>query len=1068
MCPPSRIITVFGSILAIIEQPFRTFCTFTIYLAFTAQAMSLSSISIQRPVLASVLSITIILFGIIGYTYLGVREYPSVDPPIITVSTNYTGANADIVESQLTEPIEQAVNGIAGIRSMSSVSRDGRSTVTVEFNLDVDLETAANDVRDKVSQVVRTLPQDADPPVVAKADANAQPIIFLNIQSDKRSLLELTDVAENVFKERLQTIAGVSEIRVWGAKTYSMRLWIDPNKLAAYQLTPLDVRNALLRENIELPSGSVEGSNTELTVRTMGRLSTPEEFNNLVIKEESGRSVLFRDIGFAELGPENLRSSLRRDGIPMVGNAITPQPGSNHIEIADEFYRRVAQIKKDLPADIKVDIGFDNTQFIRASISEVEETIYTAFVLVVLIIFLFLRDWRTTLVPVLAIPISLIGSFFIMYLAGFSINVLTLLGIVLAIGLVVDDAIVVLENIYAKVEDGMPPLQAALEGSREIFFAVIATTVALVAVFLPVVFLQGLTGRLFREFGVVIAGAVVISSFVALTLTPMVASRILKNRARQPWFYRVTEPFFVGLNKVYARSLSAFMQVRWMGILIMLVSGGLIYYLGRELPSELSPMEDRSRLRGFATAPEGATFEYMDQYMTELVKVVQKGATEDLEGVISVTSPGFGASSSVNSGSITVILKNPDERKLSQKQVLGKLAPQLASLTGARAFLSQQQSIGSNNRGELPVQFVIQAPTLDKLRDVLPRFMEEVQKDSTFAVSELDLKFNKPEIRIEIDRRKAQDVGVPMIDVAQTLQLGLSGQRFGYFIMNGKQYQVIGQIQREDRDAPVDVRSLYVRSQRGEMIQLDNLITLAEYTTPPTLYRFNRFASATVSAGLAEGKTIGDGIEVMNAIADRVLDDSFLTSLNGASKDFAESASSLGFAFLLALVLIYLVLAAQFESFRDPFIIMFTVPLALAGAILSLWFWDQTLNIFSQIGIIMLIGLVAKNGILIVEFANQRKEQGLSKMDAILDASASRFRPILMTSMSTILGTLPIALALGEGAESRISMGIAVVGGLVFSTLLTLYVIPAIYSYMSGEEANVLIELPEEEEVVQN
>lgn len=1024
--------------------------------------MSLSSISIQRPVLATVLSITIVLFGIIGYSYLGIREYPNVESPIVTVSTNYTGANADIVESQLTEPIEQAVNGIAGIRSISSVSRDGRSTITVEFNLNVDLETAANDVRDKVSQVVRTLPQDADPPVVAKSDANAQPIIFLNIQSDKRSLLELTDVAENIFKERLQTIEGVSEIRVWGAKTYAMRLWLDPNRLSAYQLTALDVRNALLRENIELPSGSVEGASTELTVRTMGRMSTPEEFNNLIIKEEGGKVVRLRDIGYAELGPENLRTILRRDGIPMVGNAIIPQPGSNHINIADEVYRRIERIQKDLPADIKLDIGFDNTSFIRASIKEVEETIYTAFFLVVIIIFLFLRDWRTTVVPVLAIPISLIGAFFIMYVAGFSINVLTLLGIVLAIGLVVDDAIVVLENIYAKIEGGMQPLQAALTGSREIFFAVIATTVALIAVFLPIIFLQGLTGRLFREFGFVIGGAVVISSFVALTLTPMLSSRLLKKKEQPPWFYRVTEPFFVSLNRAYGSTLAAFMHARWLGWAFMLVAGGMIYFLGRNLPSELAPMEDRSRLRGFATAPEGATFEYMDAYMMQLVDLIQRAAKDELAGITSVTSPGFGASSSVNSGSLTVILKDADQRSLSQKEVLAKLMPQISSLTGARAFLSQQQTIGGG-RGELPVQYVVQAGTLDQLREVLPKFMEEVAKDPTFNISELDLKFNKPEIRIEIDRNKARDLGVSMVDIAQTLQLGLSGQRFGYFIMNGKQYQIIGQIQRQDRDAPIDVKSLYVRSQRAEMIQLDNLVTLVEDTAPPTLYRYNRFASATVSAGLADGKTIGDGIEAMDAIAARVLNDTYLTSLSGPSKDFAESSSSLGFAFVLAIVLIYLVLAAQFESFRDPFIIMFTVPLALAGAVLSLSIWEQTLNIFSQIGIIMLVGLVAKNGILIVEFANQRKEQGLSKRDAIMEAAVGRFRPILMTSLSTILGTLPIALALGAGSESRVSMGIAVVGGLVFSTLLTLYVIPAIYSYLSTDKANVLVSVDEEE-----
>ena len=1013
--------------------------------------MSLSSLSIKRPVLASVLSIVIVLFGLIGLTYLGVREYPSVDPPIITVTTNYVGANADIIESQITEPVEEAVNGIAGIRSITSVSRDGRSTLTVEFDLEVDLETAANDVRDKVSQAVRGLPPDADPPIVAKADADSDPIIFLNIQSDQRSLLELTDIAENVFKERLQTIKGVSEIRIWGQKKYAMRLWIESERLPAYNLTPLDVQQALQRENIELPSGRVEGANTELTVRTQGRLTTPEEFNNLILKEENGRLVRFRDIGNAELGPENLRTVLKRNGIPMVGNAIVPQPGANNIEIADAMYERLEKIKKDLPADIQLGIGFDKTKFIRDSIDEVEQTIYVAFGLVVMIIFLFLRDWRTTIIPVIVIPIALIGAFFVMYAANFSINVLTLLGIVLAIGLVVDDAVVVLENIYTKIENGMAPLEAALKGSEEIFFAVIATTVALVAVFMPVIFLQGLTGRLFREFGIVIAGAVVISSFVALTLTPMLSSSILKRRERQPWFYRVTEPFFVALTKGYRSSLNGFMRVRWLAIVIMLISGWAIFSIGGQLPEELAPLEDRSRIRAFGRAPEGSTFEYMDDYTNELVKVMMDAIPES-EGIISVTSPGFGASTSVNSAFAFAVLKDPQERERSQQEILNGMRPKVNELTGALTFLSQEQSIG-NRRGGLPVQYVLQAPNFETLKETLPRFVEKVRQDPTFSFVDVDLKFNKPELNIEINRQKARDLGVSVLDIAQTLQLGLSGQRFGYFIMNGKQYQVIGQIQREGRDEPVDLRSLYVRSESGRMIQLDNLVSLEEQITPPTLFRFNRFASATVSAGLAGNNTIGDGIEAMNRIANETLDDGFYTTLTGTSRDFAESSSSLVFAFALALMLIYLVLAAQFESFIDPFIIMFTVPLALAGAVLSLMLYEQTLNIFSQIGIIMLIGLVAKNGILIVEFANQRKASGLSRMEAIKEAAEARFRPILMTSMSTILGVLPIALALGAGSESRVSMGIAVIGGLVFATVLTLYVIPAIYSYLSSKVA---------------
>jgi multidrug efflux pump len=1027
--------------------------------------MSLSSISIQRPVLAIVMSVVIVLFGIIGMQYLGIREYPSVEPPLITVSASYVGANADIIESQITEPIEEAVNGIAGIRSITSVSSTGRSNITIEFDLGEDLESAANDVRDKVSQVVRQLPQDADPPVVSKADADASPIVFITIFSEERSLLELSEIAENIFKERLQTIPGVSGINIWGQKKYAMRLWMDPGRMAAYQLTPLDVRNALNRENIELPSGLVEGTNTELIVRTEGRLSSPEEFNNLIVKEQGGSLVRFRDIGYAELAPENLRTLLRRDGKPMVGNAILPQPGSNHIDIADEVYRRLEQIKKDVPKDLEVSIGFDTTKYIRESITEVKQTIFLAFGLVVLIIFLFLRDWRTTVIPVLAIPISLVGSFFIMYIAGFSINVLTLLGIVLAIGLVVDDAIVVLENIYSKIEAGKAPLQAALAGSREIFFAVISTTVTLAAVFLPVIFLQGLTGRLFREFGAVIAGSVIISSFVALTLTPMLSGRILKKRAVEPFFYRITEPFFEWLNAGYRALLTAFFKVRWFSLVIMVISGALIVYFGAEVPSELAPNEDRSRLRTVISAAEGSTFEFTDSIVMDIFRVVRSEVPE-VEGITSVTAPGFGSTSSANNGFVNLILKDPDKRQRSQQEILDALMPVLGRESRARIFVTQEPtiSVGGNRRGGLPVQFVIQAPSFEKLKKVIPDFLAVARQDATFTILDVDLKFNKPEINIQIDRQKAQDLGVSMFDIAQTLQLAFSGSRFGYFILNGKQYQVIGQVERQDRNKPADLRRLYIRNNRGQMIQLDNLITTSESSAPPGLYRYNRFISATVSAGLAPGKTLGEGIDAMQSVADKVLDDTFITALAGQSKDFKESSSSLLFAFGLALILIFLVLSAQFESFRDPFIILFTVPLAMAGALFALWYFDATLNIFSQIGIIMLVGLVAKNGILIVEFANQRKAQGLSRRDAIIDASVSRFRPILMTSLSTILGTLPIALALGAGSESRVSMGIVVVAGMFFSTLLTLFVIPAIYSYISSEKANVLAIVEEEEE----
>lgn len=1032
--------------------------------------MSLSSVSIRRPVLAIIMSITIVLFGIIGYTYLGVREYPAVDPPIITVSTNYIGANADVIESQITEPLEESINGIAGISTLTSNSRDGRSTITVEFDIDVDLEAAANDVRDRVSRATRNLPPDVEIPIVSKADADAFPIVALNVQSNTRSLLELSEFANNIFKERLQTIPGVSEVRIWGEKRYSMRLWLDPAKLASYQLTPIDVQNALNRENVELPSGIIEGQSTELSIRTVGRLSNVDEFNNLIIKETQGNIVRLKDVGYATLGAENERTVLKRDGIPMVGVVLVAQPGANNIAIADEFYKRLEQIERILPPDIKTGIGFDITKYVKQSINEVLQTVFIAFGLVVLVIFLFLRDWRTTVIPVIAIPISLIGSFFVMYIAGFSINVLTLLGIVLAIGLVVDDAIVVLENIYKKIESKMNPIEAGRKGVAEIFFAVLSTTIALASVFLPVIFLQGLTGRLFREFGIVIAGSVIISSFVALTLTPMLSTRILKKREKHNWFYEKTEPFFVKINSIYKSHLDSFMRYRWAAFPITVAALVIIFVIGSSLPSELAPLEDRSTLQMTATAQEGATFDYMDSFVDNLNQYLKETVPEN-EAVISVTSPGFGGAGSVNSAFFTIILKEPHLRDRTQDQIANQISSQLNKFTAARTFVVQPQTIGGSRRG-LPIQYVIQAPNFEKLEEYLPKFLEEAGKDPTFAVVDANLKFNKPEVKLTIDRQRSRDLGVSTMDIARTIQAAFSGQRFGYFIKDGKQYQVIGQLSRENRDAPINLKSIYVRNSRDEMIQLDNVVRLEEQSSPPALYRFNRYVSATVSAGLAPGKTIGDGIAAMDIIADRVLDETFATALAGTSKEFAESSSSLLFAFILALVLIYLVLAAQFESFRDPFIILFTVPLALAGALLTLWYFGQTLNIFSQIGMIMLIGLVTKNGILIVEFANQRKAAGLDIMSAIKDAAAARFRPVLMTSLSTVLGILPIALALGAGAESRTSMGIAVIGGLIFSTFLTLFIVPAMYSFFSRKTATVsnvteLDNTPAKEEEVQ-
>ncbi|GAB2474335.1 acriflavin resistance protein [Hymenobacter qilianensis] len=1009
--------------------------------------MSLSSTSINRPVLAIVMSLVIVIFGVIGFRYLSVREYPSVDPPIITVSASYTGASADVMQGQVTEPLEEALNGIAGIKNLTSNSRDGRTQITVEFDLDADLETAANDVRDKVSGAQGRLPRDIDPPVVSKANADSQPIVITYLSSNRRNLLELTDYANNTLKERLQTIPGVSEIRVYGERKYSMRLWLDPVKLSALGVSPVDVQAALSRENVELPSGAVTGQNTQLTLRTMGRLTSVEEFNNLIIRKDASSLVRLSDIGYAELYPENDQTIFRVNGTPGVALAVVPQPGSNQIDIADEFNKRIELYSKDLPNDLKLQTGVDYSIFIRQSIAEVEHTIIEAFVLVVVIIFLFLRDWRSTLIPVVAIPVSLVGIFFVMYLLNFSINVLTLLAIVLAIGLVVDDAIVVLENIYSRIEDGEDPRTAAIKGSEEILLAVVSTTVVLAAVFLPVVFLTGITGRLFREFGIVVAGSVLISAFVSLTLTPMMCSVLLKRQEKHNWFYRKTEPFFERMTSGYENSLNTFLRNRWMAWVMVVGTGVGIWGFLQLIPSELAPVEDRSRININATGPEGASFEYMEDYMADLTKLITDSVSkENLNSVYTVTSPGFGGGS--NSGIARVMLVEADNRPLNQDQIAATLSNGVKRLSAARTSVSQDQSIG-NGGGGLPVQFVIQTQDFEKLRTAVPKFLAAAREDPTFQFVDVNLKFNKPELRITIDREKAQSLGVSVQSISQTLQAGLSGQRYGYFIRGSKQYQIIGQVAREDRNQPLDVRLLSVKSTDGTLVQLDNVIRLTESSTPPQLYRTNRYNSATFSASLAPGQTLGGGIAAMQAIADKQLDETFSTELSGASRDFQESSSSLVFAFGLALVLIYLVLAAQFESFRDPLIIMVTVPLALSGALLSLWYFNQSLNLFSQIGIIMLIGLVTKNGILIVEFANQRVEQGADYMTGLIEGSTARLRPILMTSLCAILGILPIAIATGAGALSRRAMGIGVVGGLFFATGLTLYVVPVMYSYFA-------------------
>ncbi|MGG7034735.1 MAG: efflux RND transporter permease subunit [Flavobacterium sp.] len=1007
--------------------------------------MSLSTISIKRPVLTIVLNLTIILFGIIGYSFLGIREFPSIDPAQISIRTNYSGANSDIIESQITEPIEKAINSIDGIKNITSSSVQGTSIITVEFNLDKDLEAAANDVRDKVSIAARNLPKDLDaPPVVSKADANSNAIISMSIQSDVRNSLELSDYAENIIGPRLETIPGVSGVQIWGQKKYAMRLWIDPTKLSSYGCTVSDVKDALNKQNIELPSGKLTGKDTELTVKTVGNLSKAEEFNNIIIKTQGDKIVRFSDIGMAELGPEVIETSMTQSGVPLVACAIVPLPGANYLDISKEFYKKYDALKKDLPKDIKLNIVIDDTVFVKKSVTEVAETLLIAIILVIIIIYLFFRDWAIAFRPLIDIPVSLIATFFIMWLFGFSINVLTLLAIVLATGLVVDDGIVVTENIFKKVEEGMSPIEAAVKGSNEIFFAVISISITLAAVFLPVIFLEGFVGRLFREFGVVIGAAVLISAFVSLTLTPMLNAYLMKGgEQKKSKFYVYTEPFFENLNSTYANSLKRFLTVKSMSFVILGVCFGLIYLFFNILQKETAPYDDRSGLMMSVTTAEGSSYEYTERFMQELSKLIEDSIPEKKVSLI-MTAPGF-SSSATNAGRVRLTLVESEDRKRSQKEIAEKLTKWTKNYSDAKTSVTEQPTIAVNKRGGLPIQYIIQASSFEKLEQKIPLFMEEAAKDPTFAITDVNLKFNKPEINVTIDREKAESLGISVLDIAQTLQLSLSGQRFGYFMMNAKQYQVIGQFDQKDRSKPLDLTSMFVRNNKGELIQMDNVVKISEKSNPPQLFHNNRNMSATVFAGLAPGKSIGDGIEAMDRIKAKVLDDTFTTDLGGESRDFVESGSNTSFAFGLALLLIFLILAAQFESFIDPFIIILTVPMAVAGALFSLWLFGQTWNIFSQIGTIMLIGLVTKNGILIVEFANQLREQGIPKYEAITEAAESRLRPILMTSLAIAIGALPIALSLGAAATSRIGMGVVIVGGTIFSLILTLFVIPAIY-----------------------
>ena len=1010
--------------------------------------MSVSQLSVRRPVLMTVMALVILLLGFFGLTSLGIREYPNVDYPLIQVRTSYPGANAAVVEAEVTEILEASINSASGIKALTSTSRDGFSYISIEFETGMDLEAAANEIRDRVSRVRRRLPDDVDEPTVYKSDSDNDPILMVSLVSDKLDPMDVSEIANNHVKERLQTINGVSEVAIWGEKRPVVRLWIDPIRMQALGVSGAQMAAALKQGNLELPSGSIEGSETTLSIRTLGRILDPKSFGNIAVKTAAdGNVIRISDVADIHYEPKDTRTGFRRNGKNSITLALMAQPGSNHVEIANEFYKRVEDIRREIPEGVELLYGRDTSINIRASIKEVVETIFIAFVLVIAIIFAFLREGRTTFIPMVVVPVSVIGSFFVLYLCGFSINVLTLLAMVLAIGLVVDDAIVIVENIYHKIENGMTPKQAAVAGTNEIFFAVIATSIVLMTVFVPVLALGGTTGLLFREFVAVMIGTVFLSTLCALTLSPMLCSKFLK-RQKQGWFFRITEPFFEGFNGLYSRLLGGFLRLRFLLFPIVAALFVAAYFCFNNMSSEMAPTEDSNAVMVNMSMPEGVnlarTKRMADEFADEVISILDSNEYTEFQA------------GAWNAGNSRMRLFLNDDKKARRPQseiaraiqVLGNEYPDL------RVMVFEPQSI-STQRGGLPVQFVLQAPNIEVLRDLVPKFEEAASKSPVFSVVNSNLRFTKPELHIEILRDKANEEGVSVNDIAQAVQLAISDQTYGDYYKDGRQYDIIGAVGYQYRDTPENLSMLTVKNGKGELVSLDNFITYKEQSASPSLPRYNRFSAATIQAGLVPGKTIGDGVEEMRRIAKKLLKDypSVNTTLSGSSKEFEESSSGLYVVFLLALALVFLVLAGQFESFRAPFVIFFTVPLALSGALVSLFVTGQTLNIFSEIALILLIALVTKNGILIVEFANQIAENtGCSKLEAARMAAERRFRPILMTSLSTVLGAVPLIMT---GTPSRIAMGVAIVGGLTFATFMTLFIVPAAYSFFAGKVESV-------------
>jgi multidrug efflux pump len=999
------------------------------------------------------MSLMIVLVGVISFQRLTVREYPKIDSPVVSVRTVYAGASAQVMETQVTQPLEDSISGIEGVKTLKSISREEVSQITVEFTNDRDPDLAANDVRDRVARARGRLPDEVDDPIIAKVEADAQAILWLRLISDRHAALEISDYADRYVVDRLKTLPGVASVVIGGERRYAMRIWLDRERLAAYALTPQDVEEALRKQNIEVPAGRIESSQREFNVLSESDLRTPEQFNQLIIREVKGYPVRLRDVGRAELGAADERNILRVNGNPAIGMGIVKQSTANTLGVARAVKAELPKLSAALPEGMQLAIAFDTSIFIEESINSVYHVLGEALLLVVLVIFLFLRSLRATLIPFVTIPVSLVGAFFLIWLMGFSINVLTLLGIVLAVGLVVDDAIVVLENIHRHVEEGMSPVEAALKGGREIAFAVIAMTVTLAAVFAPLAFATGNTGRLFLEFALTVAAAVIVSGFVALTLTPMMCSKMLRRESGHGRLYNALERFFVAMSATYERGLRASLKRRGVIVALFLVMAAAGATLFLTTKSELSPLEDRGFFLGIMVAPEGATKEYTDDYARVWEKIYAE--VPEITSYFVVVAPGLERPNPVNFALSFVRLKDWDERSRKTQEVTAAIAPKMfVQMPGVLAFPINPPSLGQNFRNP-PVQYVVQGNSYEELDKRVNALLAAARKSPALANLDSDLKLNKPQLRVDIDREKAAALGIQVDAVGRTLETLLGGRQVTRFKREGKQYDVIVKLEDKDRRQPTDLTSIYVRGARGDIVQLSNLVRLTETVAPKELNHFNRLRAATISGNVGAGYTLSEAISALDAAAAEVLTAEYQTALDGQSREFRESGQQLYLIFVLALAFIYLVLAAQFESFRGPLVIMLTVPLAVTGALLTMKLTGGTLNVYSQIGLVMLIGLITKNGILIVEFANQLRDRGREKIEALVEACALRLRPILMTTAATVLGALPLALATGAGAESRSAIGWVVVGGMTVGTLFTLFVIPVAYTYIVGERKAV-------------